>query len=255
MTVIKCVALFTFFFLPLSIAVAQSSTPGTTAAFAHPRILTDDDLRAFLIATTWTWSRPNSPGDEKIQFFDDGTAHHTYFVARFSIKNTRAVELYWNQHVAKINFDPTYTHYAGTDFEGGRSIQGERIDAPPSTAPTATQIDADAKTILVGNTWQLEAPQFHYKAYRTFNKDGTWSSVNDPMHGSWKILGAKLLVSDSSYPNSPEVYMLPLQKVGWSGVGRSHDPLILGITDPPVRANDEQHPAMANPSYFGGAHP
>ncbi len=233
-----------------SLSWAQSTIPTSSLPPASPRILTDDDLRAFLVGTNWTWISGDGHTDEKMQFSDDGSVYHTYFVAKFSVHNSHEVDFRIKQSVAKLKFDSSYTHYVGTDFNGVQPIHGERL-MPPVTPPATTAAvpsEAETKATLVGNTWSFEALQFHYKAYRKFAADGTWISIDDPYHGTWKIEGNKLLISVTVFPSTPEEYTLPLKKAGWAGFGRSHDPLVLGIADNPPASG-----TSPTPSYFGNS--
>ena len=238
-------------FVLLAPVLAWAQSPALAAA--RSRILTEDDFRAFLLTTTWTWMRQDGPTDEKIRFLDDGTAHHSSFVAKFSIRNTHTVDLLFNRQTARLIFDPTYKHYLGTDFDGARAVQGERVDPSQDAAsnlgtPPPTDV---TKGILTANTWVFDAPHPHYHAYRTFNKDGTWKTEGDSLHGTWKIEGGNLLITLTILPNAPETYPLPLRKIGWCGAGALHDPVSLDVADHPPQAGATATPASEAPAYFG----
>ena len=248
MTLFKCVATL---FVLLAPVWAQAQSP---APAAHPRILTENDFRAFLLATTWTWTRQGASTDEKIRFLDDGTAHHSFFVAKFSIKNTHEIEMVFNRQTAKLTFDPTYSRYDGTDFGGGRAVEGERVVASPdiSSNPMKPTVTDATKEVLTSNIWAFEAPQVQIHSVRAFDRNGTWKGVGSAApEGTWKIEGDKLLITVNILPQSPEIYSLPLKKTGWEGTGAAQDPVILSVTNGSSRTGVATPSASASPLYFG----
>jgi hypothetical protein len=89
------------------------------------RILTAEGLRTFLINTTWSWHRPYGP-EEELQFFEDGTARHTSFIAKFQVKSSREVELRIGKARAKLTFDEDCSRFDGMDFNSRGPIRGKR---------------------------------------------------------------------------------------------------------------------------------
>lgn len=109
--------------------------PGATP----PKIAGGDDLRKFLIGTTWSWE-PDGKSRSEVTFFADGTVHHNAFLAKFMVRSRYDVELQLgDKRIAKWRLDSSFSSYTGTDFGGMVRLHGERvIKTPPPAAPESS---------------------------------------------------------------------------------------------------------------------
>jgi len=107
--------------LPLAL-LAELPPPKVPA-----KVSTTEDFRQLLLATKWSW-RNVSAGvpDRECVFMPDGTFRHPHFTARFTIKDTRVVELNRKDGKAVLTFDPTYMNFEALDFDKARRITGQR---------------------------------------------------------------------------------------------------------------------------------
>lgn len=93
-----------------------------------PESLSDDELRKFLIGTSWSWNGQRR--GTTVNFLADGTVRHPSFTAKFAVKNAHEIELQLNGKIATLTFDPSYSHYRGIDFDGKWALQGDRVATP-----------------------------------------------------------------------------------------------------------------------------
>ncbi len=110
---------------------SAAGTPATSSPvpvlLPHPRILTEDDFRAFLTGTTWQWRGPGLNKPYTLTFYADGTARNSGgWTAKSVVKNIAEIQLQMGKDIAKMTFDPTYTHFDGIDFDKKRPLQGQR---------------------------------------------------------------------------------------------------------------------------------
>lgn len=84
-------------------------------------------LKDALVGSKWTWHGAGLKYTEEIAFFTNGTGKHTYTSFSWAAYGPRTVELTRPDGVrAVITFDDNFTTYSGTDFDGKRTLTGDR---------------------------------------------------------------------------------------------------------------------------------
>ena len=195
----------------------QSSTASATVSPPASR----DDLRRYLVGSTWSWE-PEGKSRSEVTFFADGTVHHNAFQARFNVRSASEVELVLGDHrVAKWKFDATSTHYSGTDFGGDVHLHGELVSRPPTAAvdtslPTpggGMLTAAERQYVGVWNTRDYGG----WRSVMTFTEDRRCHFGDEPPCGTWSLDAKHLVVRWNEHPDWVDTFDLP-----------AHDRLLVG---------------------------
>lgn len=193
--------------LSLTAALPQAAPPATA-----PHVVTTEDFRNYLLATTWSWRRPDGP-KEKLEFLPDGTARHTHFIGKYEVTKPREVELSLGNKKAKLMFDENYIRYGGLDFDGVRPIEGWRqtVAAPSPSSSDPAKPPAQVAPPRSSLSAQSIAGAWHWFTDQivTIQSDGTFLAEGG-RNGTWRLR-----------PGSSREYIL-----SWDG-GRFEDYLSL----------------------------
>ena len=84
-------------------------------------------LKDVLVGSKWTWHGTGLKNTEEIAFITSNTGQHTYTSFSWTTYGPRTVEITRPDGVrAVITFDDDLTTYSGTDFDGKRTLTGQR---------------------------------------------------------------------------------------------------------------------------------